>query len=85
MFELGVESEREHQEIVDSLFSEKTVQYFFIGAAFYISKVDNSQFHFYESFDAFSGFLKDSKIENSTILIKGSRGMALERTLEYMS
>lgn len=85
MFELGVESEREHQEIVNALFSEKTVQSIFIGAAFYLCKVDNPQFKFYESFDAFSGFLKETKIENSTILIKGSRGMALERTVDFLT
>jgi len=85
MFELGAESKKEHQELVGSLLNEKAVQCFFIGTAFYLCKVDNPQFHFYESFDSFSISLKDRTIENSTILIKGSRGMALERTLDYLS
>ncbi|MEZ7507063.1 UDP-N-acetylmuramoyl-tripeptide--D-alanyl-D-alanine ligase [Flavobacterium sp. Arc2] len=85
MFELGAESKKEHQELVGSLLNEEAVQCFFIGAAFYLCKVGNPQFQFYESFDSFSASLKDMNIENSTILVKGSRGMALERTLDYLS
>jgi UDP-N-acetylmuramoyl-tripeptide--D-alanyl-D-alanine ligase len=85
MFELGADSKKEHQEIVDSLLSEKEVACFFIGSAFYLCKVDYPKFEFYESFDSFSVYLKEGAIQNSTILIKGSRGMALERVLDYLS
>jgi UDP-N-acetylmuramoyl-tripeptide--D-alanyl-D-alanine ligase len=54
MFELGSESKKEHQQIVDSLLNVKSVQCFFIGTAFYSSKVSSPQFQFYESFDSFS-------------------------------
>lgn len=84
MFELGAESKKEHQEIIDLLLKEKTVKCYFIGEAYYLCKVDNSDFQFYESFDSFSADLKNVEIENGTILIKGSRGMALERTLEIL-
>lgn len=85
MFELGSESQKEHKELIESLIKEDTVQCFFIGSAFYGNRIDKNNFQFYDSFDAFSAFLKEYKIEQSTILIKGSRGMALERTLEYLS
>lgn len=84
MFELGAESKKEHHEIVDSLLKEKEVRCYFVGEAFYLSKVDNPQFKFYESFDSFSTSVKDVDIENYTILIKGSRGMALERALDFL-
>lgn len=84
MFELGAESTKEHREIVDSLLTEKELACFFIGSAFYDCKVSHSQFQFYESFESFSDYLKEKSIENSTILIKGSRGMALERLLDYL-
>jgi UDP-N-acetylmuramoyl-tripeptide--D-alanyl-D-alanine ligase len=84
MFELGLESKKEHQDIIDLLLIEKKVECFFIGSAFYLSRVDKTNFKFYESFDSFSNYLKENSIENSTILIKGSRGMALERVLDYL-
>ncbi|MFT5252631.1 MAG: UDP-N-acetylmuramoyl-tripeptide--D-alanyl-D-alanine ligase, partial [Flavobacteriales bacterium] len=37
----------------------------------------------FKSFDNFSEYFKGLTINNSTILIKGSRGMALERTLDF--
>lgn len=85
MFELGDESQTEHSEVIKLLSKEDKVKCFFVGKAFYANKMPNSHFYFYDSFEAFSDFLKETKIENSTILIKGSRGMALERTLEYLS
>jgi UDP-N-acetylmuramoyl-tripeptide--D-alanyl-D-alanine ligase len=84
MFELGDESQKEHAEIIKLLSKEDSVKCFFVGMAFYANKIENPHFYFYETFDAFSNYLKENKIENSTILIKGSRGMALERTVEYL-
>ncbi|MFT4983303.1 MAG: UDP-N-acetylmuramoyl-tripeptide--D-alanyl-D-alanine ligase [Flavobacterium sp.] len=85
MFELGSESKKEHQQIVDSLLKVKSVQCFFIGTMFYSSRVSNPQFQFYESFDSFLVYLEGLTINSTTILIKGSRGMALERVLDYLS
>lgn len=84
MFELGEESPQEHQAIVNSLSDQEAVSCYFIGKEFYASQKDKSNFHFYETFDSFSDHLKEVKIENSYILIKGSRGMALERTLNFL-
>lgn len=84
MFELGEESHQEHRAIVSSLLNAKDVSCYFIGKEFYANIKDESNFHFYESFELFSNYLKDIKIENSSILIKGSRGMALERVLNFL-
>jgi UDP-N-acetylmuramoyl-tripeptide--D-alanyl-D-alanine ligase len=84
MFELGKESRKEHDAIVTMLFNEEKVNCYFIGKAFYGDKIDKNNFWFYETFEAFSDYLKETKIKNSTILIKGSRGMALERTLDFL-
>jgi UDP-N-acetylmuramoyl-tripeptide--D-alanyl-D-alanine ligase len=84
MFELGEESPQEHQVIVNSLSNQEAVSCYFIGKEFYANQTDKNNFHFYETFESFSDHLKEVKIENSYILIKGSRGMALERTLNFL-
>ncbi len=84
MFELGKDSLKEHKAIVDSLLNEDTISCHFIGKYFYFNKTQKNNYHFYENFDAFSDYLKGETIENSSILIKGSRGMTLERTLQLL-
>jgi UDP-N-acetylmuramoyl-tripeptide--D-alanyl-D-alanine ligase len=84
MFELGDESQKEHQTIIESLLTEKGISCYFIGKEFNHGKIEKAHFYFFESFDAFSKHLKETKFDNGSILIKGSRGMALERTLDYI-
>ncbi|WP_152287796.1 UDP-N-acetylmuramoyl-tripeptide--D-alanyl-D-alanine ligase [Flavicella marina] len=76
MFELGVDSEKEHQDIVEYAQSLDFEQLHFIGEHF--SKVKTSKGNLHTSFEAFS---KSFEPTPCTYLIKGSRGMALERTL----
>lgn len=85
MFELGQESAVEHKSIVTSLLNQEKVVCHFVGATFFANKISKDNFSFYENFESFSAYLKETKIDNSTILIKGSRGMALERTLDFLS
>lgn len=85
MFELGNESEQEHKIIIDSLLNQNKSVCYLIGKHFYENKVLSENIHFFESFDAFAAYLKTIQFNDNTILIKGSRGMALERTLEYIS
>ncbi|WP_304198651.1 UDP-N-acetylmuramoyl-tripeptide--D-alanyl-D-alanine ligase [Flavobacterium alvei] len=84
MFELGQESQQEHKAIVNSLLDSKNVTLYFVGKEFYAHKTGKDDFHFFETFDAFSEYLQTTKMENNSILIKGSRGMALERTLNFL-
>lgn len=84
MFELGDESLLEHKGVVDLLINQNDIVCYFIGKDFYQNKVNQSNFFFFESFETFSDSIKNKKFENNMILIKGSRGMALERTLEFV-
>jgi len=84
MFELGKESLREHKHIVALLKNEKEVITYFIGKDFYSNMLDKKNLFFFETFDEFSEAFREEKMENKTMLIKGSRGMALERTLELL-
>lgn len=84
MFELGEESKQEHKAIVDLLLNENGIICYFIGKEFYDKRRDKKDFYFYDTFESFSKQLQEAEIENSYLLIKGSRGMALERTLNFL-
>lgn len=83
MFELGQESAQEHKQLVQSL-EGRGIPTYFIGKDFFQNRIDNTNLHFYPDFDAFvaSGII--SGLIGKVLLIKGSRGMALERLLEYL-
>ena len=84
MFELGDESLIEHQAIIDFLRNQNEVRCYFVGADFYSQLTVKPHFHFFKTFDNFSEFIVNNQPKNSIVLIKGSRGMALERTLELL-
>ena len=84
MFELGTDSDFEHSEIVRYVAKQAIATCYFVGAAFFKCKFNSEHHFFYNSFDDFAAVLQTIKIENSTILIKGSRGVALERTLDFL-
>jgi UDP-N-acetylmuramoyl-tripeptide--D-alanyl-D-alanine ligase len=84
MFELGEESQLEHKGVVDLLINQNEIDCYFIGKDFFYNKIIKPNFFFFDSFETFSSFIKDKKLENNMILIKGSRGMALERALDYI-
>ncbi len=84
MYELGEESLAEHKDIVSFLDQNSSFECHFVGKDFYANAMQKTNFHFYNSFEDFIKFLEGTKLGNRTLLIKGSRGMALERTLEYL-
>jgi UDP-N-acetylmuramoyl-tripeptide--D-alanyl-D-alanine ligase len=81
MFELGEETKKEHQHIADLAISLNIDEIIFVGENFFQSIVNSKKTKQFKSFDAFKSNFDFSQIENATFLIKGSRGMALERTL----
>jgi len=85
MFELGKESHQEHKIIVDSLSNQDKSVCYLIGKSFYENKISSTIITFFETFEDFAAYIKTLQFQDNTILIKGSRGMALERTLEYIS
>src|SRR5690606_17167948 len=85
MFELGNESEAEHRKIVEMCLKQKEIQFYFIGKHFFnCNELAESNSYFFEDFDDFKNSFQNLLPSNSLILIKGSRGMSLERTLEIL-
>ena len=81
MFELGEKATEEHQKIVDLVSGMNFDKVFLVGQNFYKT---NSDFTKFATFDDLSSFLKSNKLKKGNLLIKGSRGMALERILDYL-
>ncbi|MDT0552604.1 UDP-N-acetylmuramoyl-tripeptide--D-alanyl-D-alanine ligase [Urechidicola vernalis] len=82
MFELGTTSNEEHQtisELAENLNFEKI---FLVGENF--SSIKTRKASNFESFSEFINNIDFSTFKHSTILIKGSRGMALERVLDFL-
>ncbi|MFD0964712.1 UDP-N-acetylmuramoyl-tripeptide--D-alanyl-D-alanine ligase [Pseudofulvibacter geojedonensis] len=81
MFELGADSEKEHQDIVNYIKTLKIDSVYILGKQF--NKTTHSNIQAFVDFNDFKEQFK-TKISNSTILIKGSRGMALERIIDIL-
>ena len=82
MFELGETSKVEHQDIVDYIETLNIKQCHLLGAEFSQTNHSN-KIKSYSDYNAFSDIYNES-LTNYTILIKGSRGMALERILNLL-
>ena len=80
MFEIGKESTKEHQYIAELATSFNFNKTYLIGKAFSTTNVKNA--FLYDSFEAFKTSIPKINLTNTTILIKVSRGMALERILD---
>jgi UDP-N-acetylmuramoyl-tripeptide--D-alanyl-D-alanine ligase len=84
MFELGQTAESEHQFIVDYLEKNKVGQVYLVGRNFNNTIVKSESIQKFKDFEALKSHLENHSIQNSYLLIKGSRGMALERILELL-
>ncbi|SDT60810.1 UDP-N-acetylmuramoyl-tripeptide--D-alanyl-D-alanine ligase [Mucilaginibacter mallensis] len=87
MFELGDESAAEHEAIIRKALATEVDERIFIGKDFLAQKwkfkgdkLKNATFH--ATVENAITALKFHPVKNSTVLIKGSRGMALERLVE---
>lgn len=85
MFELGNYSKDEHQKIVDIINESTSInQAYLAGSHFSESLTTNKKIKAFRDTESLLVELKKVSIQNTYILIKGSRGMALERTIEYL-
>ena len=80
MFELGPEAEQQHNEIAALAEKAGLNTVLFIGAHFYAVK-DKYQGQFFSTPKDAELWLENNPVKNSLILLKGSRGMALEQLL----
>jgi len=84
MFELGKEAEIEHENIAQLAASLNINNIILVGENFYKTNIEAHTIKKYRNFNELEKAIKTLKIENSILLIKGSRGMALERLLDKL-
>lgn len=76
MFELGTESEDAHRSIIE-LCKEYSIESFFVGEEFY--KVSENKENAFRTLEDLDNFLQQHPLTGKIILIKGSRGIHLEK------
>jgi UDP-N-acetylmuramoyl-tripeptide--D-alanyl-D-alanine ligase len=82
MAEMGSESSKEHQNIIDEIKKHEWSKVVLVGGDFL--KLNHPYIQFSSSDEA-GEWLQKNKIENSTLLIKGSRSMKMEKVLDYLN
>lgn len=82
MLELGQYAQKEHQAIIDQLKKEGIDQAILVGPLFCASKTEG--FNTFENTAEVKKYLANQSIMKHTILIKGSRGIALEQLLDHL-
>ncbi|MGZ3813220.1 MAG: UDP-N-acetylmuramoyl-tripeptide--D-alanyl-D-alanine ligase [Mucilaginibacter sp.] len=84
MFEMGQESAAEHEAVINKALETEVDERIFIGGEFARRGAQgvNGKATFYPSAEEAIAALKTHPVKNATVLIKGSRGMALERLVE---
>lgn len=80
MFELGKDSLKLHQEIVDFVCSSDFEKTIFVGKDFSQCTADNAIF--FETTEKLKQWFINEKMQASIILIKGSRGMKMESIID---
>lgn len=80
MFELGETALEEHQNIVDEVRKLGFETAIFIGQHF--SETKPNSYKTYQNFEAFKNQFDSDDFKDKTLLIKASRGMALERVVD---
>lgn len=82
MFELGDEAEKEHVHIINCCIQSGIKEVYLVGELF--DKYNCSLFTSYKSTEEMKQALMENKIVNAFVLIKGSRGMKLEKLVEVL-
>ncbi len=84
MFEIGKNALKEHQIIADLAGRLDIDRVLLTGNTFSRVNIQDKKIKLFSDFTDLKDFLKDNPIKNSTILIKASRGMKMERLIDFL-
>ncbi|MDR2293562.1 MAG: UDP-N-acetylmuramoyl-tripeptide--D-alanyl-D-alanine ligase [Prevotellaceae bacterium] len=83
MLELGASSETEHQNIIQMIIESQIKDVLLVGDCF-VNAAQNTKFRCFKNVDDCIKYLCENKIDNRTVLIKGSHGIHLEKIEKYL-
>ncbi len=83
MLELGTFAREEHENILEILKKRKDIGVYLVGKEF-IEADRNNKFSSFLNTSGLTAYLKKHPLRNSLILIKGSRGIQLEKALDCL-
>lgn len=81
MNELGTDSDLEHQKVADYISHHNFDKVLFVGENF--SRI-NTDYPRFKKLEDLKAYLADNPIEDSYILLKGSRGIQLEKCIDVL-
>lgn len=84
MFELGRFTQQAHQQIIEQLESTEIERILLVGKYFFKTQSSDPRLSRFESLEEIKNYLSQNPIENSDILIKGSRGMTMESVVDNL-
>ncbi len=83
MLELGLESKLEHQELINYIKELGFQSVFLVGREFQNVNFP-TDFYYFNDTTRLTELLAEKPLRNQTILLKGSRGIALEKLIPYL-
>jgi UDP-N-acetylmuramoyl-tripeptide--D-alanyl-D-alanine ligase len=84
MLELGDYTYQEHEKVMIQLTKSKIKNVLFVGAHFFEFKKLFRNYLFFMNANELIDYLVSHQMVDSTLLIKGSRGMQLEKIIDYL-
>lgn len=84
MLELGEYAEYEHRQILDQTLQANFSSAVFVGPLYGALQSEYPMFHFFNGVDQAIDWIKNAPIKDATLLLKGSRGIQLERLIEHL-
>ena len=84
MYELGTESEKEHRSLGKTLANMHLQEIFLCGELIREAQEEAGNALHFSTRQALETYLKEHPVQNSLVLVKASRGIGLEKVVEYL-